>query len=872
MKHYTKLCVLICVTILFCVTAHGDLNICPRMPIATAVIHNWVSAINAAGQTTLSQPACGDLSNGVASCSTDTTNASNISSGILAIAEGGTGLATTSQNFIFAGPSSGSGAPSWRLMVAGDVPTLNQNTTGTAGNGYTTPTTGSNFLGATASGSLTGVDVTAHGVGAGTADTSGHDNTFIGFDAGITVTTGSSNTVVGSQVGPTSVITTGARNTIVGATITPAATNVTDTVYVGSGAGTSAIGNAGDVVLGSLAQGGASNQTANTTLAVVSIGYSANGNSSYSAADAVTVGAFSSAGGADDIILGAGVQSNSADTFVAGHGGNTSSTNYITTTAANQITFGTSTKALKDMFLGNGAAGIAAPSNITIQPTPVLTGTTNTAGASFTILGGNSTGTGVGGSIVFKTAAAGSTGSTVNTLTQAASIDSTGALNLGVNATSTGLLNLATSVGSGANITVKNGGATTAYNFNLPITVGGAGTVLTSQGGGSTAMTWTTPLTNPMNTAGQMLYGGSSGTITAMSAGNSGQVPTVQSGGTSVALGNIANFRNHLVNAGLDYWQAGTSGTVTATGGGTPTATYLYQADQWYVNNILGGGTIEGIITYSQVAFSNYGAAFGLSAKITTAPTGTGIQNGLELYQTLSNKSTQAFLANQSASFTVLIKAAGNVNQAGIQLFYNSSEAKVNTAIGSEVLTSISSAGFTTATISGQSLTGVIASLQTGSLGVRIRPTAVSTGNLYDLNNGIIIELPMLNVGLAPMPFARQFEDPAAEFASCQYFYEKSYNITTAPGTSSTTVGAPVYTSSGANGPYSWTFKVTKRATPSMTGYSTSTGTSGDWRNVNTSADVAVTFSRIGLSGFGASTAAASGNVVEGQWVADARL
>jgi hypothetical protein len=62
---------------------------------------------------------------------------------------------------------------------------------------------------------------------------------------------------------------------------------------------------------------------------------------------------------------------------------------------------------------------------------------------------------------------------------------------LGVNGTTTGQLLLATSTGSGASITVQNGGATTAYNFNLPTTAGTAGYVLTSQGGGTNAMTWT---------------------------------------------------------------------------------------------------------------------------------------------------------------------------------------------------------------------------------------------------------------------------------------------------------------------------------------------------------------------------------------------
>lgn len=52
----------------------------------------------------------------------------------LAISSGGIGLTSTSAHFTLIGPTSGSGAPTFRALAASDIPTLNQNTTGTAAN------------------------------------------------------------------------------------------------------------------------------------------------------------------------------------------------------------------------------------------------------------------------------------------------------------------------------------------------------------------------------------------------------------------------------------------------------------------------------------------------------------------------------------------------------------------------------------------------------------------------------------------------------------------------------------------------------------------------------------------------------------------
>lgn len=106
-------------------------------------------ALRGNGAGVVTQAACGDLSNAVASCSTDTTNAANISSGTLGVIRGGTGQSAYTDGQVLIG-NTATGLLSKTTLTAGSGTTI------TNGNGTIT-------IASTGSGGVSGPGTSING-------------------------------------------------------------------------------------------------------------------------------------------------------------------------------------------------------------------------------------------------------------------------------------------------------------------------------------------------------------------------------------------------------------------------------------------------------------------------------------------------------------------------------------------------------------------------------------------------------------------------------------------------------------------------------------------------------------------------------------
>ena len=172
-----------------------------------------------------------------------------------------------------------------------------------------------------------------------------------------------------------------------------------------------------------------------------------------------------------------------------------------------------------------GAADATTPVAQTFSVQSVVAGTSNTAGANFTMAGSRGTGTGAGGSIIFQVAPAGTTGTAQNALSTALTIDST------LKATFTG------TASAPQVINPNNALTATANAATVPIT--SRITTVTN----SSAATLTITMTTAGSVDGQMVmvrvldFSAVAQTLTWVNTENSTvTVPTTSNGSTTLPL------------------------------------------------------------------------------------------------------------------------------------------------------------------------------------------------------------------------------------------------------------------------------------------------------------------------------------------------
>lgn len=272
-----------------------------------------------------------------------------------------------------------------------------------------------------------------------------------------------------------------------------------------------------------------------------------------------------------------------------------------------------------------GSTDAISPVAQTLGVQSVVAGTSDTAGSIFTINGSRGTGLGAGGNIIFKTAPAGSTGSTQNALQTQLTI--TGAGNVGIGTTTPGsllsigdsgstnginfLLGTSSFTGSAHGINITSGcfsiagtcvGAGTTYTATYPILITGS---VISTALSSSTLTASSPLTGSFAQVGT---GGALG-IQAASASQNGYL--------SLGDYSLLHTATTTFSSPLSYSLA--SNAVTC-----PTCLTSFTDPNWtFANGALTPTTTVGILVGASSTIGNGTATGGLT--ISGGATTTGL-------------------------------------------------------------------------------------------------------------------------------------------------------------------------------------------------------------------------------------------------------
>jgi len=299
--------------------------------------------------------------------------------------------------------------------------------------------------------------------------------------------------------------------------------------------------------------------------------------------------------------------------------------------------------------------------------------------------------------------------------------------------------------------------------------------------------------------------------------------------GTWVAIGassptNVAG-RNKIINGDFGIWQRGT--TFNNIGNN------VYNADRWITSN----GNSSATINITRQSFTpgsapvvGYESAYYLQFAQTVAGSGSGynqLQNRIEDVRTFANQTVTFSFWALAGSGTI------NINPIVGQCFGSGGSGNVELTLTPTSI-SVGSSGWVRYTA-----TGTLPSIAGKTIGTGnyiyayfgLPTNAVFTFNVWGVQ---------LEAGSTATEFTTASGSIGGELALCQRYYQSTYPLGVAPGSTSSNLWTMIEMSETNRVLLPYEFPVQMRTSPTMTAYSPQTGTVNKWYNRSTASDVTV--------------------------------
>jgi hypothetical protein len=307
-----------------------------------------------------------------------------------------------------------------------------------------------------------------------------------------------------------------------------------------------------------------------------------------------------------------------------------------------------------------------------------------------------------------------------------------------------------------------------------------------------------------------------------LAVGSDGDTLVADSAATTGLRYQLVNNGNLVINGSYDFWQRGTS--VAQTAG------EVFSADRWFSfrDTNATGATISR--QTSGVNFTQYGCRV-------QRDSGNSSTTKIHLCTTFETQSSIGY-AGQTITFSFYAKAGANYSGGALtgRLNYGTgTDQRVTAFTGAATVLDVSA----TLTTSYQRFQGTATvNASATELGILFiwTPTGTAGANDWVEITGVQIE-----VGSVATTLRKAGGTLQGELAACQRYYQKSYSQATAPATASTTIGSNLYVTVAATAITNRStirLPVTMRTTPTVTIYSTNSGTAAKIYVESTAVDV----------------------------------